>query len=685
MMDGVGPVPFDEERVWEYAASRSTAVALRLFEVATIASGMWWAWRSTSRAADRQPVVYTTSLTRTRPATGRGRALREGLQDMGVFFVKMGQTLAQRPDIVGDELAEELKGLQEQSAPFDDAVALQIVAEDLGHRGPLAPGIVPAGCDASLPPLFADLDPKHLASASLGQVYRGKLFDGREVALKVQRPGARESIGLDWVVAIFATKAYRILTAGPNDYSMIVDIVAKSICQELDYHHEAANAEEFADRHAFLPFVSSPAVVPECTGPLESTRVLGLRWYPGRALSELNLEERRRLVEMATQACVVQLLITGFVHADPHEGNLRLGDDGRVIFLDFGLMDRVDFAIMECFSAGVRHVLNRDWIEVVKVMQEAQFLPIPLRKFDGGWNSAQVACSLEEFAAALEEQMSVIDGGTSRFGALAIALKKLSAKYLLLTPPYIALICRTFLTLEGLVVKDPEFAETFNIYDVALPFALLRVLSPRTDRGQVVLRDALLEEVGAGKLPEFKWSALASLLEESSGERPSAEEHLGSDSSDLSGDSYGAASAALVRLLSTSDGAALRRILYDVDGLDALRGLLLSKEGQPLRSLLVNQLRAPGRPAATFGQRSNASSAAWNGDRAPSRGRGGIKRSRRAWRLVLRKQFARVFWPPWRFPGRALLIARLLPVSAYLLVRSTLSVPRGRRRKGRAR
>ena len=303
-----------------------------------------------------------------------------------------------------------------------------------------------------------------------------------------------------------------------------MDTVARGVRMELDYYNEAANAEEFAQRHAFLPFVTSPGCIPELMGPRGSSRVLALNWYPSRSPKELSVDERRLLVEMAVEACVVQLLVTGFVHADPHEGNLRMGDDGRVVFLDFGLMDRVDFGIMESCAAGVRQVLDKNWLDLTTTFQEVRFTPKPLMKnmaYGKSKTPLYEPCGNEEFAIAVGEQIEKEAGGQSRFGAMAVALKKLSDRYLMLTPPFIALLCRTFITLEGLLADDPALVESYNVYQKSLPFAISRLLSPRTRKGCRALRGTLLsaESEGAESTsPLPNWSSLSSLFTAGSGD-----------------------------------------------------------------------------------------------------------------------------------------------------------------------
>jgi len=561
--------------------------------------------------------------------------------------------------------------------------------------------------------LLRELDATHVASASLGQVYRGRMHDGREVALKVQRPGVRETLGLDWAVAVIVATAYKKLIGSPNDYAAVVDTVARGVRMELDYHNEMANCEEFALRHAFLPFVSSPGCVRELTGPRGRARVLGMKWYPSRAPRELTLPERRRLVEMAVEACVVQLLVTGFVHADPHEGNLRMGDDGRVVFLDFGLMDRVDFGIMENCAAGVRHVLNKDWLELSKVFQEVRFTPTPMMRntaYGISRTPTYEPCSIEEFADAVGEQIEREAGGQSRFGAMATALKKLSNRYLMLTPPFVALLCRTFITLEGLLADDPELAEGYNVYKVSLPFAIRRALSPRTRKGRAALRGAFFSGLGEAKTSDGKaasspsrrprrcaglapnWPAIAELLaagnDNQSPPAPQSGPGLPVGSPELR--SYGAEAAVQRRLLRTAEGASLREVLRSVDAFEALRGFVVGREAAPLRALATQALAAlwarPQRPLSAlrehWGPRCLAAASGWGpwqeGEpcRIPA---SSLQHSRVAWRLLLKRQLSLCVWPPWRLPLRlAQLLVQVFPGCCLLTLRSALAALRMR-------
>ncbi|CAE7229894.1 unnamed protein product [Symbiodinium sp. CCMP2592] len=420
----------------------------------------------------------------------RGAVLRAALSKLGPIFVKIGQTLSERPDLIGDEACEELKLLQQENEPFSTDMAFAMILEDLGHKGPLSPGgYTSKDGDPTAAPLLAEISPEPVAAASLGQVYYAKTLDGREVAIKVQRPGSLRQVALDWTCWALGLMVMDFYWGGQGDeYPKIADEVAQGVFKELDYHNEARNAAIFLKKHKFLPFVTAPEWVPELTGPEGTARVLTLSWIHGRKLQEIeSKEERMQMVDMAVEACVSSLVFTGFVHADPHAGNMLLTEDGRLAFLDFGLMGTVEPRIMEGFAAGIQHLLAERWLPLAKVMQDVGFMAVGK---EGGFKkvvdpSARVfeytSCPDEEFAAALEAQMKAEEGGLSRFGALAGALTKLSDRYHMTMPGYIILFIRTFLTLEGIAgVVKPDF----NIYEASLPYALQRALSPKTEAGR---------------------------------------------------------------------------------------------------------------------------------------------------------------------------------------------------------
>ena len=348
---------FNRPELIRFFSKRPQLVAARLLTITRVLNRIQREW-------DRQESLPLAERT-------RGAVVREELSNLGPCFVKIGQTLSQRPDIVGDEAAEELKMLQTENQPFADNLAMHIIASELGWKGPVAPGVVPAGADPNGKPLFASIAESPIASASLGQVYRAELRDdfdlgsdkfletraigansdniqdvatddtkegargweedkvrksnlagkGRFVAVKVQRPEAVKQIALDWTclaLALESLEAYwRYVRPSGFEVSLgdIADEIAQGIFQELNYVQESENAEKFVDSLKFLGFVDAPTTIKELTTPC----VLTTSWVDGAHLRSLSPEKGQEMVTMAVEACTASLVLTGYVHADPHE------------------------------------------------------------------------------------------------------------------------------------------------------------------------------------------------------------------------------------------------------------------------------------------------------------------------------------------------------------------------------
>merc|ERR1719163_525103 len=192
------------------------------------------------------------------PGVDRGATLRSELSALGPVAVKVGQTLSQRPDILPEDVCEALKGLQTSNTPFPNEEAYRVIAEDFNATGPIAPGLpLLDGYDPDGPTLFKALTKDCIASASLGQVYRGTTHEGLEIAVKVQRPDALKQCLLDGSVIIAALKAIEGRYWN-GDLLAIFDLVAGGVVQELDFRHEARNAKAFRESLAFLGYVDVP-------------------------------------------------------------------------------------------------------------------------------------------------------------------------------------------------------------------------------------------------------------------------------------------------------------------------------------------------------------------------------------------------------------------------------------------
>jgi ubiquinone biosynthesis protein len=261
--------------------------------------------------------------------TARGRHLRDMLDELGPTFVKFGQLLSTRPDIVPPDIIAELRGLQDDVRPFPYADVEKTVLEELGQP---------------VERLFTEFDERPLAAASIGQVHRATLPNGRRVAVKVQRPNAPRQIEADLSLMYQAAKVAkeRIRALDFIDTNEIVDEFARSIRQELDYRMEARNAEGFHKNFAGHPHVSVPRVYWTYT----RARVLTLEYLEGVQLADLELEQwsldqRRRLAYLITEAWMTMIFRHGFFHGDPHPANILVLSPERIGLVDFGLTGKL--------------------------------------------------------------------------------------------------------------------------------------------------------------------------------------------------------------------------------------------------------------------------------------------------------------------------------------------------------
>jgi predicted unusual protein kinase regulating ubiquinone biosynthesis (AarF/ABC1/UbiB family) len=499
--------------------------------------------------------------------------------------------------LIGEEAADALKSLQQENEPFEDAIAFQTVVEDLGHLGPLAENHPFQGYDPTLKPLFKSFGTSPIAAASLGQVYKAETWEGDRVAVKVQRPNVRKQVALDWTCWSLSLSALRRLWRSTNDLSVIADEVGSGVWQELDYISEANHADEFNRRHNWLGFVRAPKWFPKYTGPAGKARVLTTEWIEGAHIADLPQEKKLVMAQMAVEACVAQLVYTGFVHADPHEGNMMLDiSDDSLVFLDFGLMAEVDGKIMEGFAKGIQSMISGDWRQLALVFQEVGFTPevFEKRNPDDALRKKvpYVECTLDEIALAIKDQLESEAGGRSRFGALATGLARLSATYHFLTPPYIILLIRTFLTLEGIAAKaDPNF----NIYEAALPYAIRRAMAPATPDGFESMRRAWLTDANAlnmDRLKEFLGGdddESADSAKESASGRDGGSDVLMRPTEESEKLMARRRSEVLGGILGATEGAALRRISHDVDT-GSLAAYLYSPEASGIRKQAVKML-----------------------------------------------------------------------------------------------
>jgi ubiquinone biosynthesis protein len=261
--------------------------------------------------------------------TSRGRHLREMLDELGPTFVKFGQLLSMRPDVVPPDIIAELRGLQDDVRPFPFADVERVILEELGHP---------------LERLFLEFEEKPVAAASIGQVHRAVLPNGRQVAVKVQRPNAPRQIESDIQLLEQAARLVRERVRAFDfiDTREIVDEFARSIRQELDYRQEGRNAEAFHRNFAGHPHVA----VPRTYWSYTKERVLTLEYLEGVQLADLDLDawpvdQRRGLAYVIADAWMTMIFRHGFFHADPHPANILVLAPDRIGLVDFGLSGKL--------------------------------------------------------------------------------------------------------------------------------------------------------------------------------------------------------------------------------------------------------------------------------------------------------------------------------------------------------
>ncbi|MDQ8201727.1 AarF/UbiB family protein [Pelagicoccus sp. SDUM812003] len=270
--------------------------------------------------------------------------LRMVMEQLGPTFVKVGQLLSMRPDLVPEALIVELKKLQETVPPVSFDSIRPIVEEELGQ---------------SLDSIFTHFEEEAVGAASMAQVHRAVLVaNGRRVAVKVQRPNLQKVIDADFdILSWFAKQAHdRVEDLQPLNLPDVIEALRESLERELDFRREAKSLAFFELRNAHPKEIAAPKVFSEyCT-----RRVLVMEWIEGRKLSDIepNSDEAKRIARVGSRSLFHQILMNGFFHADPHAGNVRVMPDGRVCLLDWGmtgqLTERMRFGLVDLFVAFVK-------------------------------------------------------------------------------------------------------------------------------------------------------------------------------------------------------------------------------------------------------------------------------------------------------------------------------------------
>ena len=401
--------------------------------------------------------------------------LLKTLIGLGPCFIKLGQALSTRPDLIRKDWLEELTNLQDNLPSFSHEKALNIIEEELG---------------SPVNELFVDFPSKPIASASLGQVYKAKLNGNYWVAVKVQRPHLIFNIRRDIVII----KILGVLSAPILPLNLgfglgeIIDEFGRSLFDEVDYKKEAYNAEKFSK----LFHTNKSVKIPKVEKHLSSVKVLTTSWIEGTKLKDRNELVQNNLnpskiIRTGVISGIQQLLEFGYFHADPHPGNMfalegHNGDLGNIAYVDFGMMDSISEKDRLTLTGAIVHLINDDFHAVAKDFQKLGFL-----------NDEQ---DLKPLVPVLKEVLgSAIGKDVASFNFKEITNKfsELMFDYPFRVPARFALIIRAVVSQEGLALRlDPDF----KIIDLAYPYVAKRLLTSDTSEMINILLDVIFDQNG---------------------------------------------------------------------------------------------------------------------------------------------------------------------------------------------
>jgi ubiquinone biosynthesis protein len=387
----------------------------------------------------------------------RGQHLREMLDELGPTFVKFGQLLSTRPDVLPPDIIAELRGLQDDVRPFPLSDVEKVVEEELG---------------LTVDQLFSDFEERPVAAASIGQVHRATLPNGKRVAVKVQRPGAPRQIEADLALLYQAARIAkeRVRALDFIDAHQLVDEFARQIRQELDYRLEARNADAFHRNFAGHPHVHVPRVFWSYT----RSRVLTLDWLDGTQVADIHpeewsIEERRQLAHLMAETWMTMIFRHGFFHGDPHPANiLVLGRADEIGLVDFGAVGKLTDDDMS--------KLTRMFIDAASENVEA--LPRRLAELGVRYPKERE----EEFLAELREMYYRYYGASlAEIDPLQVIREVFQLIYSmnLRLPTRFLLLDRAIATLGSVGI---DLYPDFNVFEVARPYArglLLDRFGPR--------------------------------------------------------------------------------------------------------------------------------------------------------------------------------------------------------------
>ncbi|KAB2077789.1 hypothetical protein ES319_A06G119600v1 [Gossypium barbadense] len=450
---------FEAESLLDYSPSRIAAIyrrkplilLRRLIQISTT-FGKWFGIRYIDNLMERSDQMFKV----------RAAELRKILVELGPAYIKIAQAVSSRPDLIQPSYLDELSLLQDRITPFSTEVALDTIEKELGLQ---------------IDELFSEISPEPVAAASLGQVYQARLRrSGQVVAVKVQRPGVQAAISLDILILRFLAGVVKKAGKFNTDLQAVIDEWASSLFREMDYRKEADNGLKFRRLYGGIKDVFVPNINMEHT----TRRVLVMEWVEGQKLSEV---KDLYLVEVGVYCSFNQLLENGFYHADPHPGNLFRTYDGKLAYIDFGMMGEFKQEFREGFIEACLHLVNRDFDALSKDFVTLGLLPPTAEK------EAVTKALTGVFQDAVAKGVQNIS-----FGDLLGNLGTTMYKFKFQIPSYFSLVIRSLAVLEGIAISsDPNYKVLGSTY----PWIAKKVLTDSSPQLKSSLQALLYKSLRA--------------------------------------------------------------------------------------------------------------------------------------------------------------------------------------------
>ncbi|BAF15950.1 uncharacterized aarF domain-containing protein kinase At1g71810, chloroplastic [Oryza sativa Japonica Group] len=538
--EGELPTAYDLAGIGAVYRRRPLLVVRRALQIGT-SFGRWFTLRYLDRVNERSDDMFEI----------RAAQLRRILLELGPTFVKIAQAVSSRPDVIPPAYLDELSLLQDRIAPFSTEVAFNIIETELG---------------LPLDMIFSEISPEPVAAASLGQVYQARLRSNRKVvAVKVQRPGVQAAISLDIYILRFLAGVARKAGKLNTDLQAVLDEWASSLFREMDYRAEARSGLKFRELYGKFRDVLVPEMYLEQT----RRRVLIMEWVEGEKLSEVR---DQYLVEVGVYCSLSQLLEYGFYHADPHPGNLLRTVDGKLAYLDFGMMGEFRQELRDGFIEACLHLVNRDFDGLAKDFVTLGLLPPTAQK--------------DEVTKALTGVFqNAVDRGVQNisFGDLSGNLGRTMYKFKFQIPSYFSLVIRSLAVLEGIAIS---FNPNYKVLGSSYPWIARKVLTDSSPKLRSTLQTLLYKD------GTFQIDRLESLLTESL--RARTEQSLTRDQQEETDSSKFAIKQVLSFTL-TEQGAFVKDLLLQeiAKGLDALGAATLSSATSAAASRLPFAVPSP--------------------------------------------------------------------------------------------